>query len=128
MLKEPLRVIRSSGSKFTLEHLITNKEKDYRITDIKPFHFDPLNTNPVDVARKDYLEFFIKAILKHTSTKRSKKSQLKFYIKWLGYDDEHNSWEPYSNLRDMTVCHDYLRSHGMSNHIPPKFKDKQNNR
>ena len=121
ILKGPLRVIRSSESKYTLEDLITNKEKDYHVTDIKPFHFDPLNTNPVDVARKDYLEFFIEAILKHTGTRRSKKGQLKFYIKWLGYDDEHNSWEPYSNIRDMTVCHDYLRSHGMSNHIPSKF-------
>ena len=128
VLKGPLRVIRSSESKYTLEDLITNKEKDYHVTDIKPFHFDPLNTDPTDVARKDYLEFFIEAILKHTGTKRSKKGHLKFYIKWLGYDDEHNSWEPYSNIRDMTVCHEYLRSHGMSNQIPSKFKDKQNNR
>jgi hypothetical protein len=70
MLKGPLRVIQSSESKYTLEDLITNKEKEYHVTDIKPFHFDPLNTNPVDVARKDYSEFFIEAILKHTGTKK----------------------------------------------------------
>jgi transposase InsO family protein len=121
MLKGPLRVIRSSESKYTLEDLITNKEKDYHISDIKPFYFDPLNTNPVDVARKDYLEFFIEAIVKHSGTKQSKKGQLKFYIKWLGYDDDQNTWEPFSNIRDMTICHDYLRSHGMANHIPSKF-------
>jgi hypothetical protein len=87
MLKGPLRVVQSSESNYTLEDLITNKEKDYHVTDIKPFHFDPLNTNPVDVARKDYLEFFIEAIVKHSRTKKSKKIHLKFYIKWLGYDD-----------------------------------------
>lgn len=121
LLKGPLRVIRSSESKYTLLDLITNKEKDYHVTDIKPFRFDPLSTNPIDIARKDYLEFFIEAIVKHTGTRQSKKSHLKFYIKWLGYDDDQNTWEPYSNIRDMTVCHEYLKSHGMSNHIPAKF-------
>jgi transposase InsO family protein len=125
MLKGPLRVIRSSESKYTLADLITNKEKDYHVSDMKPFFFDPLNTNPVDVARKDYLEFFIEAIVKHSGTKQSKKSHLKFYIKWLGYDDDQNTWEPYSNVRDMTVCHAYLRSHGMANHIPSKFTTSQ---
>jgi transposase InsO family protein len=121
LLKGPLRVIKGSQSIFTLLDLVTNKEKDYHVSDLKPFRFDPLNTNPLEVARKDYLEFFIEAILKHSGTRQTKKSNLRFYIKWLGYDDDHNSWEPYSNIRDMTVCHEYLRSHGMSNHIPKKF-------
>jgi hypothetical protein len=119
--KGPLRVVKGSNSIFTILDLVTNKEKDYHVSDMKPFQFDPLNTNPLEVARKDYLEFFVEAILKHSGTRQSKKSNLRFYIKWLGYDDNHNSWEPYSNIRDMTVCHEYLRSHGMSNHIPKKF-------
>jgi hypothetical protein len=121
LLKGPLRVVKGSQSVFTLLDLVTNKEKDYHVTDIKPFRFDPLNTNPLDVARKDYLEFFIEAILKHSGNRHSKKSNLRFYIKWLGYEEDHNSWEPYSNIRDMTVCHEYLRSRGMANHIPKKF-------
>jgi hypothetical protein len=121
LLKGPLRVIQGAESKFTLLDLITNKEKDYHVSDIRPFIFDPLLTDPTDVARKDYLEFFIEAILKHSGSKTSKKSSLRFYIKWLGYDDDRNSWEPFSNIRDMTVCHEYLRSHGMANHIPKKF-------
>jgi hypothetical protein len=88
---------------------------------MKPFLFDPLLTVPLDVALKDYLEFIIEAILKHSGNRRSKKTNLRFYIKWLGYDDDRNSWEPYANIRDMSQCHEYLRSHGMSNHIPKKF-------
>ena len=121
LLKGPLRVIRGVDSRFTLLDLITNKEKDYHVSDIRPFIFDPLLTDPTDVARKDYLEFFIEAILKHSGSRTSKKTNLRFYIKWLGYDDDRNSWEPYANIRDMTVCHEYLRSHGMANHIPKKF-------
>jgi hypothetical protein len=33
---------------------------------MKPFMYDPLKTNPLDVARKDYLEFFVEEILDMT--------------------------------------------------------------
>jgi transposase InsO family protein len=122
VLKGPLRVIGGKNPVFSLLNLITNKSKDYHVSDIKPFLFDPLHTVPLDVARKDYLEFFIEAILKHSGNKSSKKTNLRFYIKWLGYDDDRNSWEPYSNIRDTSQCHEYLKSHHMSNHIPKKFK------
>jgi hypothetical protein len=122
LLKGPLRVVKGSESAFTLLDLVTNKEKDYHVSELKPFLFDPVNTNPLDVARKDYLEFFIEAILKHSRNRNSKKTNLRFYIKWLGYDNDRNSWEPYSNIRDTSLCHEYLRSHGMSNHIPKKIK------
>ena len=121
VLKGPLRVIGGKNPVFNLLDLVTNKVKEYHVSDIKPFLFDPLLTVPLDVARKDYLEFFIEAILKHSGNRRSKKTNLRFYIKWLGYDDDRNSWEPYANIRDMSQCHEYLRSHGMSNHIPKKF-------
>ena len=121
VLKGPLRVIGGKNPVFNLLDLVTNKVKEYHVSDMKPFLFDPLLTVPLDVARKDYLEFFIEAILKHSGNRRSKKTNLRFYIKWLGYDDDRNSWEPYANIRDMSQCHEYLRSHGMSNHIPKKF-------
>jgi hypothetical protein len=121
ILKGPLLVVQRSESTFTLLDLITHKEKDYYVTDIKPFVFNPLLVDPTYVARKDYLEFFIETVLKHSGNRNSKKTNLRFYVKWLGYDNDKNSWEPYSNIRDMTICHEYLRTHGMTNHIPKKF-------
>ena len=121
--KGPLRVVSGSESKYILLDLINNKEKEYHVTDMKAFFFNPITTDPVDVARKDYLEFFVEAILKHKGTKKTKKTNLEFYIKWLGYDNEFNTWEPYANVRDMKICHDYLATHDMSNHIPQKFKN-----
>jgi hypothetical protein len=35
---------------------------------MKPYFFNPLNINPIDVARNDYLEFFVEAILDHKGT------------------------------------------------------------
>jgi transposase InsO family protein len=120
--KGPLRVISGSESKYVLLDLITNKEKVYHVTDMKPFFFNPLTIDPIDVARKDYLEFFVESILDHKGNKKSKKKNLEFLIKWLGYDSEFNTWEPYANIRDMKICHDYLASHDMNIHIPKKFK------
>ena len=119
--KGPLRVLSGVKSTFILLDLITNKEKSYHVSDMKPFIFDPLISDPTNKARKDYLEFFVEKILQHEGGNRSKKTQLSFLVKWVGYDDTHNSWEPYANLRDVQVLHDYLRSHDMSNHIPKKF-------
>ena len=54
--KGPLRVISYNKSHYLLWDLINNKEKTYHVTDLKQFHFDPLQTDPVDIARCDYLE------------------------------------------------------------------------
>lgn len=117
----PLRVIRHQDSQYTLLDLITKKEKVYHVSDMKPFIFDPLHTNPQDVARHDYLEFFVEAILEHRGNP-SLKSTMEFQIKWLGYNDSHNSWEPYSNLRDLDILHDYLSQQNLSRLIPKKFR------
>jgi hypothetical protein len=46
--------------------LTTNEEKRYHSTQMRNSLFDPLGTNPTDVYRKDYLEFFIETSLQHT--------------------------------------------------------------
>jgi hypothetical protein len=38
--------------KYTLLDLTTNEEKKYHSTQTKQFKFDPLRTDPIDVARK----------------------------------------------------------------------------
>jgi Chromo (CHRromatin Organisation MOdifier) domain len=103
----PMRVLSSTKAEYTLLDLTTNKEKKYHVTQMKQFHFDPMRTDPSDVARKDYLEFFIETILIHRgNTKRL--STLEFKVKWLSYNESHNSWEPWANLQEMEILHLYL--------------------
>jgi hypothetical protein len=40
----------------------------------------------------------------------------------LDYDESHDSWEPYSALRDTSQLHEYLRHHKLEKLIPRKFK------
>ena len=117
----PLKVIDYKQGQYTLLDLTTNKEREYHSTQMKQFLFDPLRTTPADVSRKDYLEFFIESILSHSGNPK-RISTLQFKIKWLGYDETYNSWEPWSSLREMEVLHLYLIEHNMSNIIPRKFK------
>jgi hypothetical protein len=88
---------------------------------MKPYRFDPLATNPVDITRKDYLGFFIE---KNLEMKRDGKrvSTFSFLVKWLGYDDIHNSWEPWKYVRNTNKVHDYLRANNMANFVPKKFQ------
>jgi transposase InsO family protein len=120
-LQGPFRVISNNGNEYILFDLVRNKEKHYHITDMRPFHFDPSITDPLDIARRDYLEFFIEKVLDHRGYPKRKNS-LEFLIQWMGYDSSYNSWEPWSNFRETECLHDYLREKNLSHLIPTKFK------
>jgi hypothetical protein len=93
-----LKVISNERPEYLSLDLINNKEKPYHVSDMKPFVFDPLRTDPQDIARRDYLEFFVEKILDMTGDKK-KVSTLQFHVKWLGFNEILNSWEPWKNIR-----------------------------
>ena len=117
----PLRVVKGSNSRYTLSDLITGKEKDYHVSDMKPFIFDPEVVDPVDIARRDRMEFFIEKILDHRGN-LSRKTEIQFLVKWFGYDEQSDSWEPYANLRDSAQLHTYLLEKSLQRLIPIKFR------
>jgi Chromo (CHRromatin Organisation MOdifier) domain len=78
---------------------LTNlKEKEYHSTQLREFIFYPSRASPLDAATKDYLEFFVEKILHYTGN-TTWLSTLNFKVKWQGYDDSYNSYEPWENLR-----------------------------
>ena len=109
--------IRSKVSAFCFK----DKEKDFHVSDIKPFVFDSANIEPSDVARRDHLEFFVEKILGHEGVFK-RRFDLVFLVQWFGYDDSHNSFELYSNLRGDSHLHDYLRENFGTQLIPSKFR------
>ena len=87
---------------------------------MKPFLFDAALKDPVDIARRDNMEYFINKILQHRGNLK-KKTETEFLVSWLGYAQEHNSWEPYKALRDFEQLHAYLIEHKLRFLIPQKF-------
>ena len=82
------------------------------MSDIEPFVFDSAIVDPLDIARRDQMEFFIEKISDH----RGKLSRR------MGYDQLYDSWEPFANLRDSTQLHSYLREKNLTQLIPTKFR------
>jgi hypothetical protein len=76
------------------------------------FKHNPLKTDPLDVARRDYLEFFVEEVLDMTGDIKKVRS-VKFLVEWLGFDSESKSWEPWKNVRDTEQVHVYLRANNL---------------
>jgi hypothetical protein len=123
--KGPFRVISNLGSRYTVQNLVTMKEETYLASNLQPFLFDPNVIDPRVVARDSVEEYDIQSILNIRGNKhRGKyvKTDLFFEVKWDGYDDSYNTWEPYSGLRDTSQLHQYLRANNYQYLIPAKFK------
>jgi hypothetical protein len=44
------------------------------------------------------LEYKVERVLGHREVKRGKQIRKEFLVKWLGYEHEHNTWEPGKHL------------------------------
>jgi Chromo (CHRromatin Organisation MOdifier) domain len=74
------------------------------------------------LSRKDYLEFFSETILQHTGDVK-RLSTLQFKVKWLGYDETYNWWEPWANFKEMEILHHYLSEKNIRQIISKQIKE-----
>jgi hypothetical protein len=118
-LKGPLRVVSHEKSNYSLQDLVTNRIQNVHVSKLRPYNFDERFDEPRVVANKDRQVFDVEQITEHTGH-RSRKSDMRFHVKWIGYDDK--TWEPWENLRSNKVLHDYLRSKGMEKLIPKSYQ------
>ena len=98
----PYRVVSREGSKYKVLDPITNEYKMYHVTQLKAFKYDPLRTDPTDVARRDHLEYFVERIISFTGDIR-KVSTLMFLVKWEGSTE--STHEPWKNLMNNECLH-----------------------
>ena len=111
----PLRVVSVNKNTYTLQNLVTLKTRDVHVTQLKPFHYDATEVDPVDIARKEEQEFLVENILQHRGGPR--RSTLEFFVKWTGYDESYNSWEPWENVRDNSILNKYLYNNKLRTHL-----------
>jgi hypothetical protein len=69
----PIQVVSRKDSRYLLKDLISHKEKEYHVSDMK-------TTNPIDIARRDHLEFFVDKVFGHRGDVKSKRD-LEFHVK-----------------------------------------------
>ena len=98
--------------------LVSSKTTQASIDDCRIFHTGWFNEPTMlqdlnRLAALDKEEYEVEAILEHrpTGPKRNlgvKPSEYWFKVKWSGFSDEENSWEPYSELKDLLPLNEYL--------------------
>ena len=57
---------------------------------------------PAETARRDYMEFVVEKILRHSGD-TMKPTAMSFYVKWLNYDDSHKSWESWNMKHSIII-------------------------
>ncbi len=120
----PYRVSAVRGDEYSLQDLITLKSSYHHVKDIKAFQWNAARVDPEEVAYRDKDVFEVQNIIKHRGDVK-RVSTLQFFVKWFGYDDSTNTWEPWKHLRTNARLHAYLEAHGLGNLIPKQFRNAE---
>ena len=120
-LRGPFQIVSRDGDHYTIKNLYMDKQEVVHVSLIHPYIIDPNAMEPRNVAMRDVLTMFeVENILQHNGNSR-KRSDMEFLVKFTGYDNSHNLWLPYNEVRNHPRLHEYLTYHRMRNLIPHDF-------
>jgi transposase InsO family protein len=108
----PKLIVDRVKDKYKVQDLITGKVSETHISNLKPFLYDKDSTDPYEIAMQDQQEFLIDHIVTHDGDPKNKTALL-FKVRWSGYGEEDDTWEPWINLRDTLQLKEYLDSHNL---------------
>ena len=94
---------------------------DFHVLDMKLFVFDSAVVDPMDIARRDYMKYFVDKILQHRGNPK-KSSSMEFEVCCLNYPPDSNTWGQDENFRQCGPLHVYLAENNLAKLIPPKFR------
>ena len=90
-----------TDSIYIIEDLVSGKRNTTHIHNLRPFIY------PFTVAQHNEQEFIVESILGHRGN-RNRRSTLQLNVRWSGFDESRDSWEPYKALMHVGKLHDYL--------------------
>ena len=107
-LRGPFKVISSNRDEYIIRSLITHKDEQIHVKELRQFIHEGEEDDLYSVALRDHQDrYFIDRILEHNNKLNSRRD-LKFKVHWTGYEADEDSWVPYSELRDTEALHKYL--------------------
>jgi hypothetical protein len=123
----PYRVISHTLNTYKVQSLAHESTiMEIHVKNLTPFIYDANHVDPFTVSLGDEQEFVVERIIGHELRDKPgvARKQLFLHIKWEGYGDEHNSWEPVNGLFHLPLTKDYLRANkGLSTYIPKTGRD-----
>ena len=117
----PFEIVTRQCGIFSFRDLATNVVAPYNAHLLRPYNYDLEHDNTRDVALHEKQEFDVESILSHDGD-LNKTSSLIFLVKWKDYDQSHNSWEPWKELRDNPALFKYFRDRKLERFIPRKHR------
>ena len=106
----PYQVMEKTDSIYVIEDLVSAKRTTTH--NLRPFNYDPAYTSPLVVAQHYEQEFIVESISTHRGS-RNHRSTLEFQVRWAGFGETCDSWEPYKALMHVDKLHDYFRANTM---------------
>ena len=120
----PMRVVNFNKSHYTLQDIVTDKLRNFHVTQLKAFKYDQMDTDPVDIARAEQNEFLVENILEHRSDGSKRRTNYEFLVKWAGYENTDNTWEPWEAVRDNKQLIKYLYTHNLRQFLTKDQKEE----
>ena len=121
-LRGPYKVLKRDLDAYTIRNTVTRTDEEIHVTFLRPFLFDSNFIDPRDVAMKDAISTFVVDSLVEHEGDRKRLGTLFFRTRWLGYDESHDLWLPWKELRDNTQLHQYLRENGLKALVPKEHR------
>ena len=115
----PYRVTRSTGHTVQIQNLITEELHEVIVSHLKSFNFDPTIVNPIEVAHHARQEFLPERILQidgnrsSSRTRRYLRTNLTVKVRWTGYSEQWDTWEPYQELKHTRAFREYCDKHNL---------------
>jgi hypothetical protein len=112
-LKGPLLVRRHNAEGiYVLQDLVTGQTYDYHVSRLRVFLYDERTCTPLQAAIADTLdEFVVERVMRMRGNTRGKRTELSFLVRWAGYGEADDTWEPWEHCRDSQAVQTFLRAH-----------------
>ena len=121
----PYKIININGDRYTLLNLLNDKTITVHRMHIRAYKQSE-HITPEEVARNMATEFIVESVLNIQGNRNKNRhflrTDLELLVKWEGYEESYNSWEPYSEIKGTEAFKQYCLNNNLQYLIPKQYK------
>ena len=103
----PSKVQHQTKNDISCQHVITNIVHKLHASRISPFIGSAAEAYTTALLDRD--EYIVDSIVTHRGNPE-KGSTLEFLVRWHNDSSEHDTWEPWAEMKSVSAVHTYLRN------------------